>query len=66
MACTFVGVKGDFWKKKSPIRLPKAHASFKAKSYYPYTLLPTGDDLIPGSASAPPPPGRPPPHASNP
>jgi hypothetical protein len=29
MACTFVGVKGDFWTKKSPIRLPKAHATLK-------------------------------------
>ena len=39
MACTFVGVKGDFWKKKSPIRLPKAHAILKEKSYLPFHPL---------------------------
>jgi hypothetical protein len=39
MACTFVGVKGDFWTKRAPIRLPKAHTILKETSYLSFHPL---------------------------
>jgi hypothetical protein len=36
MACTFVGVKGDFWTKRDPFVCRKhMQSSIKAKSYLP-------------------------------
>ena len=47
MACTFVGVKGDFWKKRAPFVCPKQVQSSRRNPTYhftPYILItcPTG------------------------
>ena len=37
MACTFVGVKGDFWKKRAPFVCPKQVQSSRRNPTYHFT-----------------------------